>query len=155
MRKYVFAAVFTAIFTCSALPLLSSTDPARRVAAHYGKLPLSFEPNQGQTDASVQFLARGAGYTIFLGSASATFSIWRSAAESAVVRMDLVGPNPHVTIEPEDKLPGITNYLMGSTRTKWPTRVANYAKTRSRNVYPGIDLIYYGTQGRLEYDFVL
>ena len=74
---------------------------------------------------------------------------------AAVVRMDLLGANPDPTIQPQDKLPGITNYLMGSTRTKWPTNLPTYAKTRSRNVYPGIDLVYYGTQGQLEYDFVL
>jgi hypothetical protein len=58
-------------------------------------------------------------------------------------------------MQPQDKLPGITNYLMVSTRAKWPTNLPNYAKTRSQNVYPGIDLVYYGTQSQLEYDFVL
>jgi len=68
--------------------------------------------------------------------------------------MDLLGASSRRTMEPQDKLPGIANYLMGSTRAKCP-QPSTYAKARSRNVYPGIDLVYYGTQGRLEYDFVL
>ena len=131
------------------------------VAANCGKLPLSFEPNQGQTRARVQFLARGAGYTIFLSPTSATFALrriaaaGRPAAESAIVRMDLLGANPDITMQPQDKLPGIANYLMGSTRAKWPTNLPTYSKTRSHNIYAGIDLVYYGAQGQLEYDFVL
>ena len=153
----------------SPLPSPERTAASRQVAARYGKLPLSFEPNRGQTDPRVQFVSRGAGYTIFLSPTSATFALQRgagtgrptvsgqppSAAESAVVRMDLLGASPDIAIEPQDKLPGIANYLTGSTRTQWPTNLPTYAKTRSPNVYPGIDLIYYGTQGQLEYDFVL
>ena len=116
----------------------------------YGKLPLSFEPNRGQTDARVEFLTRGPGYTIFLEPTSATVAL-----QGAVVRMDLVGANRDITMQPQDRLPGVANYLMGSNRRKWPSNLPTYAKTRSRNVYSGIDLVYYGTQGQLEYDFVL
>ena len=127
-------------------PLIS-----QRLASSYGKLPLSFEPNKGQTDSRVQFVSRGAGYTIFVTPRTATFSL----RNQSVVRMDLIGANSSVPMQPEGKLPGTVNYLMGSTRTTWPTGLPTYAKVRSTNVYPGIDLIYYGTQGSLEYDFVL
>ena len=117
----------------------------------------------------MQFLARGAGYTIFLSPTSATFVLQCHArvgepalpgrqpfsAESAIIRMDLAGASQAAAMEPRNKLPGITNYLIGNIRTKWPTKLPTYAQTRTRNVYPGIDLIYYGTQGQLEYDFVL
>src|ERR1039458_8213301 len=132
----------------------SAQAPSPQVVANYGKLPLGFEPNRGQTDTRVQFVSRGAGYTIFLSPTSVTFALQRTA-ESAVIRMDLLGANSQLAIEAQDKLPGIANYLMGSTSTKWPTNLPTYAKTRSRNIYPGIDLVYYGTQGQLEYDFVL
>jgi uncharacterized protein (TIGR03437 family) len=132
----------------------SAQTPSPQVAASYGKLPLSFEPNRGQTDRRVQFVSRGAGYTIFLSPTSATFAL-RRTAESAVVRMDLLGANSGLAMEPQDKLPGVANYLMGSTPAKWPTNLPTYAKARSRSIYPGIDLVYYGTQGQLEYDFVL
>ena len=136
--------------------------PSVQIGAGYGKLPLSFEPNRGQAATPVRFIARGAGYTISLSPTSAMFALRRNATgresspvESAVVRMDLLGANPDAAMRPFDKLPGIANYLMGSKGAKWPTNLPTYAKTRSLNVYPGIDLVYYGTQGRLEYDFVL
>jgi uncharacterized protein (TIGR03437 family) len=151
--------LLTAVFAGAQDPSQSAL-PNSATAANYGKLPLSLEPNQGQTDAQVRFVSRGNGYTIFLCPASATFALRRNAnavstAESAVVRMDLLGADLKTAMQPLDRLPGITNYLMGSTRRKWPTNLATYAKARAHNVYPGIDLIYYGTQGRLEYDFVV
>ncbi len=121
-------------------------------SAQKGNLPLSLEPNQGQTDARVRFVSRGSGYTFFLSPASATFALRRDANDSAVVRMDLLGANTKAVMLPEDRLPGVTNYLMGSTRR---TNLRTYAKARAQGVYPGIDLVYYGTQGQLEYDFVL
>jgi uncharacterized protein (TIGR03437 family) len=129
-------------------------------ASNYGKLPLSFEPNQGQTDPRVRFVSRGAGYTIFLSPTSATFALRRNAkgasiGQSAVVRMDLLGANANTAMQPENRLPGVTNYLIGHRRSKWATNLPTYAKARAQAVYPGIDLIYYGTQAQLEYDFVL
>lgn len=145
------------VITLVIVGITARAQPASHQAVSpYGKLPLSFEPNQGQTAAGVQFISRGPGYTIFLSPASATIALQGDASKAgAVVRMDLLGAHPDPTIQPQDKLPGITNYLLGSTRTKWPTNVPTYAKTRSRNVYPGIDLVYYGTAGQLEFDFVL
>jgi uncharacterized protein (TIGR03437 family) len=148
-------AVFASVQDPSPPALLNS--PA---ASSYGKLPLSFEHNQGQTDARVQFVSRGAGYTIFLSPASATFALQRNAkeannAESAVVRMDLLGANAKIAMQPEDRLPGVTNYLMGSNGRKWATNLPTYARARAHAIYPGIDLVYYGTQAQLEYDFVL
>ncbi|MGA3261803.1 MAG: hypothetical protein ABSE35_23235, partial [Bryobacteraceae bacterium] len=63
----------------SPLPSPERTAASRQVAARYGKLPLSFEPNRGQTDPRVQFVSRGAGYTIFLSPTSATFALQRGA----------------------------------------------------------------------------
>jgi hypothetical protein len=140
----------------AAIPLLligaaQAASPSREATTNYGKLPLSFEANQGQTDAKVKYLAHGAGYSIFLSPGSATFSLERPD-QAAVVRMDLVGANQAAGSEPQGKLPGIANYMIGAKRT---TNIPTYAKIRSHNVYPGIDLVYYGTQGQLEYDFVV
>jgi hypothetical protein len=137
-----------------------SALPHKTIAASYGKLPLSIEPNQGQTDARVQFVSRGDGYTIFLSPTSATFALRRNvngatSTESAVVRMDLLGANAKTAMQAQNRLPGVTNYLMGGTLRKWPTNLPTYAKARAQDVYPGVDLVYYGTQGQLEYDFVV
>jgi len=214
-------------------------EPAVRARAieSYGKLPLSFEANQGQTDRRVKFLSRGSGYSLFLtgneavlalkkagarsqksvgpafrparGSADLTFrsaafpGLFRSpvaASETnsrttdpktgsalqepallptgeqfmesfagrqetpvpspepqapAVLRMKLVGANSHAKVSGLEELPGKSNYFIGNDAKKWHTNVPNYAKVKYANVYPGVDLVYYGNQGQLEYDFVV
>jgi hypothetical protein len=214
----------------------------------YGRLPLSFEINKGQTDSRVRFLSRGSGYSLFLTGNEAVLALrkgsrqskdegrrivaqgspfnpaafpamgsadlgFRSAAfpgllrlpaaetnsrtadpktgsalqglipaallpttrqfkdnlaardearipdrESrapAVLRMKLVGANPHAKVSGLEELPGKTNYFIGNDPKKWRTNVPNYARVKYANVYPGVDLVYYGNQGKLEYDFVV
>jgi hypothetical protein len=73
----------------------------------------------------------------------------------ALLRMKLVGANPNPKIVGADELPGKSNYFIGNDPKKWRTNVPNYAKVKYANVYPGVDLVYYGNQGKLEYDFVV
>jgi hypothetical protein len=117
----------------------------------YGKLPLSFEPNQGQTDARVKFLSRASGYTLFVTADEAVFA----GRDGSVERMKLLGANPKLRFEPLDKQPGISNYFIGNDPSKWRTNIANYGKVALRGVYPGIDLIFYGNERQLEYDWVV
>lgn len=132
-----------------------ATPATHHAAASYSNLPLSFEANQGQTDAQVKFLSRGRGYTLFLAATEAVLTL-KQASESSVVRMKLVGANPHAEVSGLEKLPGKSNYFIGNDPDKWRTNVPQYAKVRYENVYPGIDLVYYGTnQRQLEYDFVI
>jgi Beta-propeller repeat/FG-GAP-like repeat len=134
-----------------------------KVLENYGRLPLGFEPNQGQTDPSVKFVSRGHGYSLFLTSSEAILVLpaapQRMGSDdkltASVLRMRLSGANANATVSGGDELPGKSNYLIGSDPSKWHTNIANYAKVRYSNVYPGIDLVYYGNQGRLEYDFVV
>ncbi|MGH7815337.1 MAG: hypothetical protein ACREQI_15195, partial [Candidatus Binataceae bacterium] len=58
--------------------------------------------------------------------------------------MTLVGANPHARIEGVDPLRAKANYFIGNNPGKWHTDVPTYAKVRYRNIYPGIDLVYYG-----------
>ena len=76
-------------------------------------------------------------------------------ATDALLRMKLVGANPNPKIVGMDELPGKSNYFIGNDPKKWRTNVPNYAKVKYANVYPGVDLVYYGNQGQLEYDFVV
>src|SRR5712691_4285869 len=117
----------------------------------YGRLPLSFEPNQGQTDARVKFLARAPGYTLFVTADEAVFT----GRDGSVERMKLVGANPKLRFEPLDKQPGISNYFIGTDPSKWRTNIPNYGKMALREVYPGIDLVFYGNERQLEYDWVV
>jgi len=131
------------------------TDPASkaRVLDTYGKLPLTFEQNQGQTNSQVKFLARGSGYTLFLTPDSAVLALQRERAAS-VLRMKLLGANRNPAIAGTDALPGKSNYFVGNDPSKWRTNVPTYAKVKYQGVYPGIDLVYYGNQRLLEYDFL-
>jgi len=144
-----------------------------QVARAYGKLPLSFEANRGQTDSRVKFLSRGAGYTLFLTPREAVLSLrqpvpGRGGAASGLgadarrkpgrerhiaVRMRLAGANLKPRVQGVHRLAGTTNYLVGRDPNAWRTAIPGFAGARYRNVYRGVDLVYHGTQGRLEYDF--
>jgi uncharacterized repeat protein (TIGR01451 family) len=134
-------------------PLHSGPD-ARAIL---GQLPLIFEPNQGQADPRVKFLARGAGYSLFLDATGAML-VMQTAHSSAghneqFVGMKLVGANPAAATTGTDPLPGKSNYIFGNDPQQWHTGIPQFAGARYQSVYPGIDLVFYGNQGRLEYDF--
>lgn len=120
----------------------------------YGKLPLSFEINRGQAGDGVRFISRGAGHSLWLKSDEAVLTT-RSGDEARTIRMKFIGANSKPLIEGVDPLPGRSNYLIGSDRSKWRTGVANYAKVRYREIYRGIDLVFYGNQQQLEYDLIV
>src|SRR5437879_2744049 len=162
----------------------SGTRTPAQLAETYGKVPLSFEANRGQTDPRVKFLSRGSGYTLFLTGDEAVLSLksQKAGARSQnkkrpwsvvsgqlrktkttdqglrttdLLRMKLVGANQAAKVTALDELPGKTNYFIGNDPKKWRTDVPTYAKVKYAGVYPGIDLVYYGNQGQLEYDFVV
>ncbi|AXC13323.1 Cell surface protein [Acidisarcina polymorpha] len=149
---------------------LAAVNPA--VKANFAKLPLSFEANQGQTDGQVKFLSRGQGYSLFLTDREAVLALHKNEAQPVhgrggkpafpaqagkidVVRMELDGASQGVRVAGEEPLPGKSNYFIGSDPSKWHTNVPTYSKVKYNNVYPGIDLVYYGSQQQLEYDFVV
>jgi len=140
-------------------PALSAVASRSRVA--YSRLPLGFEPNRGQTDSRVRFLSRGSGYSLFLTSTGAALSL-REREPSigdtpipAVLRVKLLAANPDVKTEGLEQLPGTSNYFTGNDPAAWQTGVPRFAKVRYADVFPGVDLVFYGNQGQLEYDFVV
>lgn len=119
-------------------------------AANYGNIPLHFEPNLGQTHSSVRFLGYAQGYTLELDGTQATVR-----TDSGEVRMRLNGARAPLQFEPMDKLPGATNYLNKPNEAEWVRNVPQYRRLKLPEVYPGIDLIYYGAQRHIEYDFIV
>jgi hypothetical protein len=115
---------------------------------------MSFEANQGQTDARVKFLSRGSGYTLFLTQEGAVLSLHGTNA-NGTLRMRLVGANRRAAIAGADGLPGKSNYFIGNDPKKWRTNVPTYGAVKYSGVYLGIDLVYHGNQRLLEYDFVV
>jgi beta-propeller repeat-containing protein/dockerin type I repeat protein len=129
-------------------------------------VPLSFERNVGQSDARVQFLARGPGYGLFLTGSEAVLNLRHTSADrtamgpqrrsdSAVLRMDIVGANSASVVTGVDQLPGTVNYFLGNNPAQWQANVPTFGRVSYNSVYPGIDLVYYGNQRQLEYDFVV
>lgn len=139
--------------------LVLGTTPAlaeaRAVKEGYGKLPLTFEINEGQTDPRVQFLARGPQQTLFLTSNEAVFVLTKPEETESVFYMRFAGSRREARIVGQEELPGKANYFIGNNPAKWRTNVRTYAKVKYAGLYPGIDLIYYGNQRQLEYDFVV
>ena len=129
----------------------------RPTAAVWGELPLQFEANRGQADSRVKFLSRGRGYGLFLTSTEAILSLSEgdTGTHPAVLRMSLVGANKRPNALALEELPGKANYFVGSDPAKWRSGVPTYARVKYENVYLGIDLVYYGRGGQLEYDFVV
>ena len=135
----------------------------------YGKLPLSFEANVGQTSDEVAFLSRGSGYTFFLTRhAEAVLVLQKSATQegkaervvaestpAAVLRMKLAGATANPEAAGLEELAGRVNYFVGSDPLKWHADVPTYARVNFSSVSPGIDLAYYGNRQQLEYDFIV
>ena len=173
----IFAVV---LFSTGAILLLKSPPTKSNLAPHnapdasYGRIEMSFEANKGQTDDSVDFLARGAGYALFLKPAEAVFSLSRSkpadakepilgsgrqrpenisSRERAVLRMQLIGANDTAEAVGTHELEGKANYFVGNDQDKWLRDVPTFGRVRYSNVYDGVDIEYYGKQQQLEYDF--
>jgi hypothetical protein len=136
---------------------------------------LSFEPNFGQTDPRVRFVAKGHGSAIFLTPDSATVvlssvppihpqhsavttiksalgSESAKAIKSSALTVRFKGGAHHARIEGENRLTSVTNYFIGNDRARWHSAIPNYAQVRYRNVYPGVDVVYYGNHRELEFD---
>jgi uncharacterized repeat protein (TIGR01451 family) len=161
----------------------SDTALRRRMQEVLSSLPMSFEVNEGQTDGRVRFLARGTGYALFLTNDSAVmafphpggrtetaeipsapYALPRVAASAQtvataqqaepVLSMRVVGGNT-VRVSGQEKKVRRSNYFIGNDPSKWRRKVANYGKVEYQGVYRNVDLIYYGNQKQLEYDFVV
>jgi hypothetical protein len=123
----------------------------------YARLPARFEANRGQADPDVRFVARGNGYSLSLSPGGATLALDGSKANrpDEIVTLRAVGANPAPQVVGVDQLPGTTNYMLGDDPSQWQTGVPGYSSVRYRHIYPGVDLVFHGGEGQLEYDFVL
>ena len=157
--------------------ILPSNPNATSSVQNVGGLPLFFESNQGQTDSKVRFLARSGEDTLYITPSEAVFTVpsipmrlssertnlrkdhvaHRSAEQMSrtALRMQMVGADPKASALTQQPLAGRINYFIGKDPRKWHTGVPTFGRVGFHAVYPGIDLVYYGNQGRLEYDFVV
>ena len=157
LMAFVFTVSSDAQFAVPPAPLSPKSD--------YGKLPLTFEMNQGQTSPQVKFVSRGNGYTTFLTAGGIVLSLRPSAftgtdskrgsnaSENLIAQLNMVGAAANPVVVGEEPQSGKVNYFLGNDPKKWRTNVPTYGRVRYKNVYPGIDLVYYGNHRQLEYDF--
>jgi hypothetical protein len=147
-------------------------------AEAYGHLPMSFEENQGQTAREVRYVAHGGRYELFLTPQEAVMALRpskhldfspqhrsaylralreqrRAAQKVTAIRMHFEGANPEALITGAEQLPTRVNYFTGSDPKNWHTDIPAYARVKYAGIYPGVDLVFYGNQRRLEYDFVV
>jgi len=129
------------------------------VAAGYASLPLRFERNQGQAPAPIRFLSMYGAYELALTSDQLVLNLKdhgvKTNGTDGLVAMRLLGGNPHPEPVGEQELPGKVNYFLGNKAEQWHTNISTFSRVRLKSVYPGVDLVYYGSQKQLEYDFVL
>src|SRR5258708_4484430 len=151
MSKIIFATWFSSAVLVAYLRADPKATTLQRVSAIS---PLRFEPNVGQATPDVRYIARGAGYMLLLAGQEAVM-VLPSGSSSPVVRMKLVGAASTSASRPENLLSSVSHYYIGDDPNKWHPNVPNYERVKFEQVYPGIDLVYYGNQQRLEYDFVL
>ena len=127
------------------------------LAISQGRLPLGFQPNRGQVDPRVQFLSRGLGYDLFLTRGRALLALQVSSLRPHAVGLGMRLLGTSGTGQPigEKRLPGLVNYFRGNDPRQWRAHIETFAEVHYPRPYPGVDLVYYGNQGTLEYDFVV
>jgi len=141
------------------LSMPSPANPADASSARsavvdsYAKLPLHFEAAGPIPDVPTVFTARGQGYGVYLSAHEAILALGKDAP--SLLRMRLIGADDAATLGGENPLSGKVNYFHGNDPAKWRSSLPLYEMVRASKVYPGIDLLYYGRDRRLEYDFVL
>jgi hypothetical protein len=115
--------------------------------------PLVFEQNNGQIDESVKFLSRAKGYDLLLLGDEAIINL--KSASSNPVTMKLVGAKKSPEVRGQNVLIGKTNYLVGNDKSKWRSNISNYESVKFEEIYQGIDLVYYGDEKQIEFDFLV
>jgi hypothetical protein len=136
-------------------------SPSVKKSATYRPLPLAFEPDNG-----IGFVSRGEGYGLFLGSRGLTMTVAREDQGSAgrrarkpravdVLRLMFEGSTRGAGLFGLEQQPGRSHYFIGNDPGRWRTNVPQYARVQWRDVYPGIDVVFYGKEHELEYDVVV
>jgi hypothetical protein len=143
----------TSVTTTTPTSVTTPGAATKRAVETLGALPLRFEANSGQFDTATKFAARGLGYGLSLTSTGAVLSLRDAADRSSIVSLSLIGGRAASSITPIDALPGVIHHYRGNDPSAWRTNVRAYERVRYAGVYDGIDLVYYGNQQRLEYDF--
>jgi PKD repeat protein len=172
LSPVLYLAVFSLIVALSVSPFLGhspaaalgSLEGAPSVASAFGRLPLAFVPNQGQTDTAASFEARGIGGTLSFAPQEIVLTLPGTQdapiAEainnsSQNLRLSFIDANPTLAVDAGRSLPGTANYYLGSDSAQWYTNLPTYADISYQQLYPGINLRYEGKDGSLKSTFTI
>jgi hypothetical protein len=136
------------------LGFLSYAAHAASALVSPGSVPFYFEANHGQVDGSAQFFARGIRSQLLVSPDAAELRLFGQTS-SHLLRMRFIGANSEARVSGVDELSGKINYLIGNDPSRWRTSIPTFTRIGVTGLYPGIDLVYYGNQSRLEYDLTL
>jgi len=134
------------------LAVLAWSAPA---AMSLGNLPLWFEAGHNGNNVPAQFVAHGRDSEILLSAAGVQFTFRKPDHSMVTTRMEFVGANSAADISGDAELTGKVNYLVGGDSARWQSGISTFAQVRANQIYPGVNVVYYGNQQRLEYDFDL
>jgi len=155
MIKWQLAAVCLGLFALAATPLAEAQidrDASSRVRRT--NIPIAFEPNVGQAAAGESYFVRSGALQLGFSSGTVQMHV-PSKKGSHLLGMQFVGSARNVQLRPESKTQGESNYFLGNDPAKWMSHIPQYARLNYSQIYPGIDLTFYGNGGRLEHDFVV
>jgi len=136
--------------------IVRGQQPSLAINERYGQIPMAFEKNVGQTAQPVRYVSRGKGYALFLTPSETVLSLSTPSSRAVnVLRMTFEGAKTEPQVVGEGELAGKSHYFRGNDPARWFTDVPMYSRVRYRDVYAGIDMVYYGNQSALEYDLVV
>ncbi len=162
-----------ALPACASGPMPASGQAGPRLEEAYGAVPLHFEPNRGQSDPRVEYLAHGRRFGLYLTQRGATLVLSEPAGAPApgsrrtppdsrpqeeacsTIRLSLEGGNAAPALVGLDRLAGTSSYFLGNDPSRWVTDIPTFGRVACKQVYPGVDMVYYGDGRALEYDFLL
>jgi hypothetical protein len=147
-------------------PLASPNERAREdaqpaLSRRYGRFPLSFERNEGQAAPGVSFVAHGRGFSASLRGDGVSLGFTSRGARPAgsvgseTLHLRFAGARKGLRVEGSELLPGKVNYFVGSNPARWKSNLPTFRRVEIPGVYPGIDVVFYGNQRDLEYDFLV
>lgn len=131
---------------------LKSAATQKAAKERMQRIPLYYEANIGQADPAVQVISRGGGFVTLL-TGSETYFVNSSTPQPFGLKFLGAANSPKAILEEE--LPGVSHYYQGKDPAKWRTGVKHYARARFSEVYPGVDVLFYSGEKRMEYDFVV
>jgi hypothetical protein len=147
-----------AILICLQVSLYSQKS-LNNTAAGLNGLPISFEENHGQVDSNVRYLAHAGKSAIYFTPNEAVLALYSRDSKKqpalSALRMRWIGANEHSEMVAERPLPGRINYLIGRDPARWHTGLPTYGQVRYRDLFPGVDAVFFGKDGEIEYDLVL